>query len=82
MGSFILGVISIWMGVVCPSLQKKIFINLPRTYEKLHCKGESCRFSEYRDPMVHKDIQADTDPVTFIGGYLCEVTFKLTLMTT
>ena len=35
-----------------------------------------------RDPLVHKDIQAGMHPVTFIGGYLCEVTFKLTLMTT
>ena len=27
----------------------KIFINLPRTYEKLHCKREQYRLSGYRD---------------------------------
>ena len=30
-------------------------MNLPRTYEKLHCKGEGYRFSGYQDPLVHKD---------------------------
>ena len=30
-------------------------MNLPRTYEKLHCKGEGYRFSGYQDPSVHKD---------------------------
>ena len=30
----------------------KIEINLHRTYEKLHCNGESYRFGDYRDCMV------------------------------
>ena len=36
--------------------------NLPRTYEKLHYKGEPYLFSGQRDP----SIQAGRDPVTFI----------------
>ena len=47
----------------------KIVINLPRTYEKLHFKGESYRFSGYRDPLVQIDTQTHRkiyrDPVTF-----------------
>ena len=45
------------MGVPSP----KIVRNLPRTYEKLHCKGEPYRFSGKQDPLV----QTDIDPITF-----------------
>ena len=34
----------------------KIAINCPRIYEKLHCKGESYRFSGQQDPSVQTDI--------------------------
>ena len=39
----------------------KIFINLPRTNEKLHCKGEPYRFSSYQDSSVHTDTQRKID---------------------
>ena len=39
--------------VVVPS--PKIAIKLPRTFEKLHCKGESNRFRGKRDPSVQTD---------------------------
>ena len=42
----------------------KIVINLPKTYEKLHCKREPYRFIGKRNPSVH----TDKDPVTFIRG--------------
>ena len=45
--------------MVAPS--PKIVINLTRTYEKLHCKGEIYRFSGQQDPSVH----TDGYPVTF-----------------
>ena len=38
-------------------LSPKIIINLPRTYEKLLCKGEPYRFSGQLDPSVQTDSQ-------------------------
>ena len=35
----------------------KLVKNFPRTYEKLHCKGESYRFTNKQDPSVPKDTQ-------------------------
>ena len=36
----------------CPP---QIAVNLRRTYEMLHCKRESYRFSGYWDPLIHTD---------------------------
>ena len=47
--------------LVAISLERKVIptsktvINLPRTYEKLQCKGEPFRFSGYRNPSVQTD---------------------------
>ena len=43
----------------------KLAMNHPRTYEKLHSKGEPHNSSRYRDPSVHTDRKTHTDPVTF-----------------
>ena len=43
-----------WMLVV---LSPKIGINLPRTYEKLHCKVEPYRFSNYQNLKLQTGIQ-------------------------
>ena len=40
--------------VLVPS--PKIAINLPRTYEKPHCKREPYRFCGKQDPLVRRDI--------------------------
>ena len=37
---------------------------MPKTYEKLHCKGEPYQFSGKRDPSVQTNRQ--TDPVTLL----------------
>ena len=42
-----------------------IALNLPWTYEKLHCKEEPYQFSSKEDPSIH---EIDTHPVTFIQG--------------
>ena len=44
--------------LVVPCL--KIFINPPRTYEKLHCKEEPYWFSGQRDPLLQTDRQTHT----------------------
>ena len=44
----------------------KIIINLPRTYGKLQCKGETYRFSCKRDPSIQTDIHTDKDHVTLL----------------
>ena len=48
---------------VVDTLQK---IAIPRTYEKLNCKGESYQFSGYRDPSVLTYSKTDRHLVTFI----------------
>ena len=52
----LLGAISLGM-VVVPSL--KIVINLPRTYEKLPCKGEPYQFIGKRDSSLQRNKQTD-----------------------
>ena len=53
--------------VPCPI----IIINLSKTYEKLHRKAESYRFSGQRDPSV----QTNTDPITLLQGF--ELTIQI-----
>ena len=60
--NFCLGAFFLLWGMSFP-LPKKA-INIPRTHEKLHCKGEPYRFSCKRDSLVH------TDPVIFILGFI------------
>ena len=37
-----------------------IVLQLSKTYEKLHCKGEPYQFISDRDPSVHKKRQKNT----------------------
>ena len=49
------------------SSQKKV-INLPRTHEKLPCKGELYRFIGQRDPLVQTNKETDRHRVTLLQG--------------
>ena len=61
--------------VVVPS--PKIVMNLPRTYEKLHCKGEPFWSRDQRNHLVQTtDTHTDTDPATFIQGLWSFRTFN------
>ena len=56
-------------GVALP----KIAINLPRTFEKLHCKGEPYRFNGFRHPSIQNDSKRGLVPnfhrhvLSFVG---------------
>ena len=62
--NFILGAIPLW-NVVFPS--PKIVIKLPRTYEKLPCKGEPNRFSGKRSFGTNK--QTDKTDILILKKY-------------
>ena len=55
--------ISLWR---VETLYPKIVINYPKTYEKLHCKGEPYRITGLRDPSVQTYRHTHTDPVTLL----------------
>ena len=55
----------IFLGMVKVSVSK-IVINLPRTYEKLQCKGEPYRSISLEDPSVHTKRQSQRHHVLFI----------------
>ena len=57
--------LSIFLGRVVVSFPQKV-INLPRTYQKLHCKGEPFQFSGQHDPAVQIDRQIHRDPVILL----------------
>ena len=57
---------SLWR-VVVPS--PKIVINLPRTYEKLHCKGEPYRFGGQRDLLA----LTDRHPLLYYKIYIMKI---------
>ena len=48
--------VAISLGVMV-ALSPKVAINLPRTYEKLHCEEEPYRFYSYRDSLVQTAFQ-------------------------
>ena len=43
----------------------QIDIKLPRTYKKIHCKGESYRLRGKRDILVKSDRQTDRNPIIY-----------------
>ena len=49
--------VEIFWGAVVPS--PKIAMNLPRTYAKLHCKGEPYWLKDERDPLVQTERQTE-----------------------
>ncbi len=56
---FLVGYFSFFWGVGVVPPPKKIYINLPWTYEKLPCKGEPDRSSGQRDPLLQTNKQTN-----------------------
>ena len=70
-----LGVVFFWGLVVSPLPNT---INLSRTYEKLHCKGEPYGFFSQQDPLVQTDMHRYSDFHIRIS-LLLFLTFSLTI---